>query len=132
MTRMGTWGKLPWENDGAADWFGELFDKTKLAQYVEDTLKVSVEDAHEEIRAAASVLLFLGRDYIWPTNELDRHLALAASQLEKISRLSEIAESSEIVDEIQAEVRELRSRIKTPSSSRQPQMPPRKWWQFRT
>jgi hypothetical protein len=129
---MGAWGKLPWENDGVADWFGDLFDKTKLALHVENTLKASVEDAHQEIRAAASVLLFLGRDYIWPTNDLDRSLTLAASQLEKISRLSEIAESPEIVGEIQAEVRELRSRIKTPGSSRQPQMPPRKWWQFWT
>jgi len=129
---MGAWGKLPWENDGAADWFGGLFDKTKLAQHVENTLKVSVEDAHEEIRAAAGVLLFLGRDYIWPTNDLDRHLTLAASQLEKVSRLSEITESPETVDEIQAEVLELRSRIKTPSGAQQSQTPPRKWWQFWT
>lgn len=28
---MGTWDKLPWDNDAAADWFAELFEKTKLA-----------------------------------------------------------------------------------------------------
>ena len=34
---MGTWDKLPWDNDAAADWFAELFEKTKLAKHVEDT-----------------------------------------------------------------------------------------------
>jgi Domain of unknown function (DUF4259) len=74
---MGAWGKLPWDNDGAADWFGELFEKTKLAERVEDTLRLDV-DSHGEIGAAASVLLFLGRVYIWPVHDLDRHLTLAA------------------------------------------------------
>jgi hypothetical protein len=43
---MGAWGKLPWDNDGTADWFGELFEKTKLAERVEDTLRLDV-DSHE-------------------------------------------------------------------------------------
>jgi hypothetical protein len=77
---MGAWGKLPWDNDGAADWFGELFEKTKLAEGVEDTLGPDV-DSHEEIGAAASVLLFLGRVSIWPVHDLDRHLTLAADRL---------------------------------------------------
>src|SRR5215475_5828164 len=127
---MGAWGKLPWDNDGAADWFDELFDKTKLAKQVEDTLKLNVEDSHEEVRAAASVLLFLGRVYIWPVHDLNRHLALAADQLEEISRLSSIVESPEIVEEILAEIQELRSRITAPGAS-QPQSPRgKKWWQF--
>jgi len=127
---MGTWDKLPWDNDGAADWFGDLFDKTKLHQHVENTLQQNVTDSHEEIRAAASVLLFLGRAYIWPGHDLDRHLTLAASQLEEISRLDEITESPEIVDEIRAEIQELRSRIKAPGTSQQPPPPSGKWWQF--
>jgi len=127
---MGAWGKLPWENDGAADWFDDLFDKTKLAKRVEDTLKLDAADSHEEIRAAASVLLFLGRDYIWP--DLNRHLTLAADRLEEVSRLDAIAESPESVEEIRAEIQELRSRIKTSGTSQPPPLPARKWWQFRT
>jgi len=127
---MGAWGKLPWDNDGAADWFGDLFDKTKLAKQVEDTLKLEVEDSHEEIRAAASVLLFLGRDYVWPVHDLDRHLTLAADRLE--GRLDVIGESPELVDEIRAEIQELRSRIKASGTSQPPPLPPRKWWQFCT
>jgi hypothetical protein len=128
---MGAWGKLPWDNDGAADWFGDLFDETKLAKHVEDTLKLGAEDSHEEIRAAASILLFLGRVYIWPVRDLDRHLTLAADRLEEVSRLDVIAESPEFVEEIHAEIQELCSRIKTSSTS-QPPPPPRRWWQFWT
>jgi hypothetical protein len=127
---MGAWGKLPWDNDGAADWFDALFEKTKLAKQIEDTLRLDVY-SHEEIRAAASVLLFLGRDYIWPVNDLDRHLTLAADRLEEVSRVAVIAESPELVDEIRAEIQELRGRIKIPGSS--PSLPTgKKWWQFWT
>jgi len=129
---MGAWGKLPWDNDRAADWFGDLFDKTKLAKQVEDTLKLEAEDSHAEIRAAASVLLFLGRDYVWPVHDLDRHLTLAADRLEVVSRLDVIGESPELVDEIRAEIQELRSRIKASGTSQPPPPPPRKWWQFWT
>jgi hypothetical protein len=128
---MGAWDKFPWDNDGAADWFADLFEKTKLAKQVEDTLKLQVEDSHEEIRAAASVVLFLGRNYIWPIHDLDRHLTLAADRLEAVSRLDVVGESPELVDEIRAEIQELRSRIKTSGNS-QPPPPPRKWWKFWT
>jgi Domain of unknown function (DUF4259) len=127
---MGAWGKLPWENDGAADWFGELFDKTKLAKHVEDTLKLDVENSYEEIRAAASVVLLLGRHYIWADN-LDRNLTLAADRLEEISRLDVIAEAPEFVEEMRTEIQELRSRIRTPGTSEPPPPPPKNWWQFR-
>ena len=30
---MGTWDDKPWGNDTAADWFGDLFDETKLAEH---------------------------------------------------------------------------------------------------
>ena len=129
---MGTWDKLPWDNDAAADWFAQLFEKTKLAKHVEDTLKLEVEKAHDEIRAAASVLLFLGRDYVWPVHDLDRDLALAADRLEHVSRLAEIAESPELVAEIHAEVQELRGRIKTNGSPQPNLAQARKWWQFWT
>jgi hypothetical protein len=127
---MGAWGKLPWENDGAADWFGDLFDKTKLVKRVEDTLKLNVENSHEEIRATASVLLFLGHVYIWPVHDLDRHLTFAADRLEEVSRLDVIAESPELVDEIRAEMQELRSRIKTPGTSQPPLQTSRKCGSF--
>jgi hypothetical protein len=127
---MGCWGKLPWDNDKAADWFGNFFDKTKLAKQVEDALKLDAEDSHEEIRAAACVLLFLGRIYVWPIRDLDRHLALAADRLEEVSRVDVVAEWPELVAEIQAEIQELRSRITKTGTSQPPPTPPKIWWHF--
>jgi hypothetical protein len=129
---MGAWDRLPWDNDGAADWFEGVFAKTKLASLVEDTLNGDVANSHEEIRAAACVLLFLGRVYIWPVRDLNRHLTLAAARLEEIARLDVIEESPELVEEINAEIQELRSRIKTSDASQTPPATPRKWWQFWT
>jgi hypothetical protein len=127
---MGAWGKLPWDNDGAVDWFDGLFQKTKLAEHVENALNLDVEDSHEEIRAAASVLVLLGRNYVWPVHDLDRHLALAADRLEQISHLDVIAEAPELVEEIQSEIQELRSRIKAPGGSQPLTTSSKKWWQF--
>jgi hypothetical protein len=43
---MGAWGAAAWENDRAADWFGDTFDATGLAQRVEETLSGDPEDDH--------------------------------------------------------------------------------------
>jgi hypothetical protein len=66
---MGAWATAPWDNDGAADWFGDMFDDTGLAKYVAATLERDPEEYHEEIRAAAYLLVALGRTYIWPVKE---------------------------------------------------------------
>ena len=42
---------------------------------VENPLR-NLERAIEEIRAAAAILIMLGRTYIWPINDLDRHCSL--------------------------------------------------------
>jgi hypothetical protein len=107
---MGAWGTTPWDNDGAADWFAELFETTGLAKRVEETLNEDPEDAAEEIRAAAHVLTALGRVYIWPVEHLDRHLKLAVQKLEAISEL----EDYEGDEAIAAEIAELRARLQKP------------------
>jgi len=128
---MGAWGYLPWDNDSAADWYGDLLDETKVADKVEATLKLDVTDHYEEIRAAAGMVVMLGQVYIWPIDKLDAHLALAASKLEEILTLGEIQESPELTETIRGEIQELRSRIKTPEKGSSPPKPPStKWWQF--
>jgi hypothetical protein len=132
---MGTWDIQPWDNDKACEWFDDLFERTKLAKDVEDALHGNVENSHEEIRAAAAVLLFLGRPYIWPAYDLDRHLALAADRLEEVARVEVIAEAPEYVEQIRAEIAELRSRIKPPGAGAgvpppQPKPAEKKWWQI--
>ena len=109
---MGAWGTAAWENDDAADWFGDTFDATGLARRVEEKLNGDPEDDHEEIRAAAYLLVALGRVYIWPVEDLERHLALAASKLEVIRELEVYQEVPEFVAAIDAEIAALRSRLK--------------------
>jgi hypothetical protein len=109
---MGTWDAAPWDNDAAADWFGDLFDQTGVAMRVEETLLLDPQEAHEEIRAAAAMLLFLGRTYVWPIDDLDRHLKLAIKRLEEIEKLGVYEEAPEIVERVRREAELLRSRLR--------------------
>jgi hypothetical protein len=127
---MGTWGHLPWDNDSAADWFGDTFEKTRLAQRVEEALKLSVDDSAEEIRAAAAIVLMLGRVYVWPIKDLDRHLALAADRLEEVIKSGTYAEAPEIETLITSEIEELRSRVKDRRKDLPKPLPPKRWWEF--
>lgn len=113
---MGFWGTAAWENDGAADWFGHTFDVTGLAKQVEVTLNGDPEDDHEEIRAAAYVLVVLGRVFIWPGDNLDHLLVLAANKLEMIRDLGIYQENPGLVEAISQEIEVLRSRISSPSA----------------
>lgn len=127
---MGAWGNLPWENDKAAQWLSDLFDRTQLALRVEEALKLDVEESHEEIRAATAVLLFLGHSCVW-TDDLDRHLALAVERLEEVAQLEIYIEAPEIVACIRGEIQELRSRIQEPNLARSiAKVPSKAWWQF--
>ena len=114
---MGTWGNAAWDNDDAADWFGDLFAASKLATRVEKTLKKKdVEEYAGEIRAAAYMLVALGRVYIWPVEDLDRHLRLAIKKLEAIHALDDYQDDPTIASEIA----ELRSRLLPPSPNGEP------------
>lgn len=112
---MGAWAMAAWDNDGAADWFGEMFDTTGLAKYVEETLERDAEEFHEEIRAAAFMLVALGRVYIWPIDDLDNHLALAISKLEEIKALEIYREVPDFVKAMDEEIAVMRLRLQKPS-----------------
>ncbi len=122
---MGAWNTKPWDNDTAADWFGDLFEALPIAARVEQALNQEVEDAHEQVRAAASLWVLLGRVYVWPVDELDRHLTLAADKLELVRELEVYAEVPEIVQEIDCEIRLLRRRA---AASRAGQGEDGDWW----
>jgi hypothetical protein len=111
---MSAWGTSAWDNDAAADWFGEMFDATGLASYVEETLQRDVEENSDEIRAAAYLLVALGRVYIWPVHDLDSHLTLAISKLEEIKAMDVYQEVPEFVKAIDEEIAILKSRLKKP------------------
>jgi hypothetical protein len=71
-----------------------------------------VEEYAGQIRAAAYMLVALGRVYIWPINDLDRHLRLAIEKLEAISQLEDYQGDPAIA----AEIAELRSRLQPPAA----------------
>lgn len=107
---MGIWGIKAYESDSAADWFGDLWDECPVPARVEATLKLDLEDSHEEIRAAAHVLIQLGDTYIWPVDSIDRHCDLAARRLEEIKVMEAFA-ADEFQEQLQQEIDTLRSRI---------------------
>jgi hypothetical protein len=107
---MGCWGVEAWANDAAADWFGDLWERFPVPLKVEETLQLDRKDNHEEIRAAAYVLLQLADTYVWPIASIDRHCDLAARRLEELKGM-EIYAGDSFQAQLQKEIDALRSRI---------------------
>jgi len=107
---MGSWGVKPFENDAAADWFGDLWDEFPVPAKVEEALNLDLDDAHEEVRAAAHILVQLGETFIWPVDSIDRHCDLAVRRLTEIKAMEEY-EGEDFQSEIQKEIEILRARI---------------------
>jgi hypothetical protein len=110
---MGVWGYKPWESDLASDWYADLFQKTKIAKYVRETLNLDVREHFEEIRAAAALLIALGYKYVWPIDDLGGDLRLATLKLEAIlaDGCCPLNESKEIVSLINEEIATLKRRL---------------------
>lgn len=106
---MGAWDKNPWDNDGAANWFGDLLGASGLPSRIEETLKRDARTHHEAIRAATSMLIFIGRKHIWPAQLLDAHLRLAISKMEEIAALN--IYKDEFATEIEHEIDVLKTRL---------------------
>jgi len=122
---MGIWGARPWDSDAAADWFGDLLSESGFAEQVERTLSLDVEDDFEEVRAAAAVLVLLGRIYVWPVEDLDRHLELAASRLEEIIERDLYEGDEELIATVRGEIDLLRSRVGGGSAEASENV---RWW----
>ena len=101
-------GIAPWDDDSAADWYGDLFDELPVVAKVEETLNSDPMEYAAEIRAASALLIMLGRTYIWPIDDIDRHLKLAISQMEKIQ--SFYADEPEFASAVADEIAILKSR----------------------
>jgi hypothetical protein len=110
---MGTWGHEPWANDQAADWYAELFEKTKLSDHIEQTLQSNISDNYDEIRAAAFVLVVLGRINIWPIEVLNKHLNSAVEKLEGIlnDKTCPLNEDDDIINAIKEDIVMLKKRM---------------------
>lgn len=129
---MGTWGTAPWDNDAAADWYAGLFEETKLAKYVAETLSREVDDdSYEEVRAAAAIVLMLGRNYIWPHEEFIPHLRLTKQKLEEVRAEFEANDYTEFAEAVALEIEELGARLQRYSGNGEsPPKSTRPWWKF--
>lgn len=80
---MGYWGTAPWDNDDAADWFVSAMSQTKLPDLIERTLRADPVKHADQIRAAAALLVLLGRAYTYD-ERFEEHLNLAIEALDLI------------------------------------------------
>ena len=106
------WDYKPWDNDGAADWYGDLMDNTKLRDTWLEGIKEDPIDSPDVVRAAAGLFIMLGRVYIWPIDNYHSDLELTISQLGKVAENEEYKEVPELIEIISGELNELESRLK--------------------
>ena len=68
---MGAWGMEPWDNDSAADWFGDLWREGNVV----DAVLTALTGAGDESTVAALWLCsHLCRVYVWPIDRYDETL----------------------------------------------------------
>ena len=128
---MGMWAFEPWDNDHAADWFGDLMDRTQLRKEWLEGINADPVDAPGVVRAAAALFVMLGRVYVWPIKTFDQDLELTIASLLALVEAGEYAEPPELVAAIDQEVAELRSRRKPSGSPSAPPSESRKLrWKF--
>ena len=122
---MGTWGWCAWDNDPAADWFGDLFHQVPLRRAVVAKLSEAVtEDNAEEVPAA--LLVLLGRTYVWPVEHLDADLGQAIGKLTALLDLFPYSESEESRAAVTAEIDLLQARLR--GSDKPANFAAIRWW----
>ena len=90
---MGVWGTEPWDNDAAADWFGDFFKGIDADARIEEAFAYD-EDNEEEVRAACYLLGALGRVYIWP-GDLQRLKRFHERGIELLTQMLEPGDEDE-------------------------------------
>jgi hypothetical protein len=111
---MSTWGSDCWENDAAADWFMELFDRSSIVEYVDETLKLDPTGHWEEIRAAVFVMTQLARPYVWPQEHLERQIDSAVGSIDRIESLAANVEEGIpewVIESLRLAKKELQGRL---------------------
>ncbi|HUT09720.1 MAG TPA: hypothetical protein VMY42_04430 [Thermoguttaceae bacterium] len=108
---MGAWDATPWGNDKAVEWFEGFFEATGTDKLVEKALSQSVDPSnHEQVRAAISVFLFLGKPEVWPIGSWESTLAKAVDRLREMLRVPIVQTSSDLAWAIEKELSILQAR----------------------
>lgn len=107
---MGVWGDQPWDNDGAADFFDDLFpagfhDKVMAALRLPD-----LGDDWQEVWAAAWLVYALAHSgYVWP-GDMDEACHVAAERMEEMAAEEEPEAEPDMLRRQAAELRARRHR----------------------
>lgn len=108
---MGTWDNKPYDNDGAADWFASLMDKSQLREHWLRSLETcNLDDRPEIARAAVWLFIQLGRIYVWPIENYQADLQLAITTAEKLKECDQLLEMSGMEEILEQELQELLAR----------------------
>ena len=127
---MGMWDIKPWDNDEAADWYGDLMDSCGIRQKWLQGIQSSLVDKADTVRAAVGLFVMLGRVYIWPIENYDEDLELTISKCEALLEVDEYLECKELIEQINLELEELKSRRKPEAGASHPVPAKKSWWQF--
>lgn len=129
---MGMWAFKPWDNDQAADWYGDFMESTNFREVWLRGINENPMEEPDIVRAAAALFVMLGRVYVWPIDAYDEDLEHSIAALEKVAKCEEYAESPELLDSIAVEIEELKTRRKkTPDSASAPSsVNPMPWWKI--
>jgi len=140
---------LPWENEKAAAWVQNSDALRKTCQLVEGTLRLDAQQYPHQIRAAAAMVIMLGRPGLWSTlsheeeivlDDIDKLVSLAQRGLSAVRthfeskgrqnpELLNRPEFKNLLDSMLEEQRILESRM-SETPSRLPQKPPCSWGTF--
>lgn len=126
------WAYAPWDNDAAADWYGDLMDRTNLREAWLEGIDQDPDDAPDVVRAAGALFIMLGRVYVWPIKSFDEDLEKTIAALSRVADCPEYKEVPELIESIAQEIAELKTRRK-PNGDKVTQSAPsesKPWWKF--
>jgi len=110
---MGMWNFEAWENDSAADWFGELMDGSEIRSRWLAGLNNDPEEEHEVVRAAVWLFAQLGRVYIWPIEKYGEDLEAAVKAGERLVAVEWLREEApEYIEKLEADLEQIKARRK--------------------
>ena len=104
------WSNEPWDNDEAADWFGNLHDQTKLRDFVAQTLE-SPSSSSCELRAATHIVSAHCQVYSWPIDHIKNDLRLAEIALKQVLRDDAYIYDEEIKGKVETELQSIQQRL---------------------
>ena len=109
---MGAWGSAPWQTDGAADWFGDVFAGIDLDARIGEAFEY--DDDYDRVRAACYLLAVLGRSTVWPgdlerlDDHLERGIELLTEMVEPDSEFRELWEDDpDVIAAVRSEIAQL-------------------------